>query len=301
MLKDCLVSILKQIEQANGNDFIIVIENDQSSSCQDMLVALGQEFSKIPIHYILEPNLGIPIARQTGVDFALSKGAGWMAFIDDDEELEANWLSAMRRAIDEFDCEALTGPVRYLYSDKIPDWFNDLSKKKRRPSKKKRGLSMKTAATNNTLLRADWYANHKDKLQFDPRFRFTGGSDTDFFYALTDIGGRIIWVDDAVVSEVVPEARLTTDWQLQRARRTAANSAMIACKRKGLIYALGRYGLKSLGRALRGLMTLAMSKFIVSRKTELAFKGKKALVSSLGTWSGLLNRPPQPYLETTGS
>ena len=120
MLKKCLSSILKEITRSNHGDFIVIIENDSESRSQDVVKKLQKQFPDIPMYYQLEPNMGIPFARQTGLNFALTKAPSWMAFIDDDEELEEGWLDAMRRASDEMDCEVLTGPVRYMYPDTIP-------------------------------------------------------------------------------------------------------------------------------------------------------------------------------------
>lgn len=205
----------------------------------------------------------------------------------------------MRAAANEFECEAITGPVRYAYPNDLPIWFEATPLKN-----KPRGTFMKTAATNNTLLKASWYRFHKDTLQFDQNFRFTGGSDTDFFYGLTDIGGRIRWVNDAIVRETMPTERLTIQWQLLRATRTAANSSQIAIKRRGRLYALKRYLPKSIGRILGGVFTvlLAIISWPISQEhyDRLKFKGFKKLASSYGSLQGLVGISPQPYIRVTG-
>ena len=120
-------------------------------------------------------------------------------------------MDAMRRAVKEMDCEVLTGPVRYMYPDTIPVWLNkQVMRQGRDMNNRPRGAIQKMTGTGNSMLQAGWYARHHEKLQFDSRFRFSGGSDTDFFHTLKDLGGCIKWVDDAIVRETVPICLLYT-------------------------------------------------------------------------------------------
>jgi hypothetical protein len=57
-------------------------------------------------------------------------------------------------------------------------------------------------------------------LDFDLRFGLSGGSDTKFTRELHQRGGRLIWCDEAVVTDVVPAARTTRSWVLRRALRS---------------------------------------------------------------------------------
>ncbi|KZL15860.1 putative glycosyl transferase [Pseudovibrio axinellae] len=299
MLKSCIQSVLPQINSSQYQDFVVVIENDEQDHCRDIVSSFQRGDRPNNIHYLIERNLGIPLARQRGVDFALEQGADWMAFVDDDEEMADGWLEAMREAAGEFDCAAITGPVRYIYSSTTPDWL-DCSQ----PKEKARGTRLLTAATNNTLLNATWYKRHDCNPRFDQNLRFTGGSDTDFFYRLTDMGGTIKWVDDAWVNETVPEERLTMPWQLQRSQRTAANATQIAKKRKGSFYAVKRYLPKSVGRFVRGILGLILAAcvYLISPRSakRITFKALKNLFSGTGSWRGFLGKSPQPYLRITG-
>ena len=56
--------------------------------------------------------------------------------------------------------------------------------------------------------------------RFDPSFGLTGGEDTEFFYRLFVSGRRLIWCDEAVVTEPVSETRLTLQWIRRRGFRS---------------------------------------------------------------------------------
>ena len=123
MLKSCLLSVLRQMDSTDQSDSIIVIENNDVDTSRSVVNTLKTDHPNADICYILEPELGIPSARQSGVDFALQTDAQWLAFIDDDEELEEGWFDKMRAAANEFECETITGPVRYAYPNDLPIWF----------------------------------------------------------------------------------------------------------------------------------------------------------------------------------
>ena len=70
---------------------LIVVENDISSALSEPLSC------KVPIHYVLEPKVGIPCARNRVIKEALllDPRPEWLAFVDDDETVEPNWLQIM--------------------------------------------------------------------------------------------------------------------------------------------------------------------------------------------------------------
>ena len=73
------------------------------------------------------------------------------------------------------------------------------------------------AETNNLLL--DLAAVRLAEVRFDESFGETGGSDASFTAELVRAGGRLVWCDEAVVTESVPAARATRSWVLRRQLR----------------------------------------------------------------------------------
>lgn len=186
MVQACLLSICREIASAESDVFIVVVENSARKSLTDAFERIVIQFPGVELYYELEPKVGIPIARNRAVDIALRNTADWVAFIDDDEELEVGWLQAMTRAVHELKADALTGPVRTTFQADPPPWL-----KKQRLDQRRHGQTLETAATNNTLLNCSWLQRRHCPLRFNEELRYTGGSDTEFFRRLTDQGGTI--------------------------------------------------------------------------------------------------------------
>jgi succinoglycan biosynthesis protein ExoM len=52
---------------------------------------------------------------------------------------------------------------------------------------------------------------------FDPEYGLTTGEDADLLVRLIGKGSRVIWCDEAIVTEPVEQSRLSLRWLLQRA------------------------------------------------------------------------------------
>jgi hypothetical protein len=63
--------------------------------------------------------------------------------------------------------------------------------------------------------------------EFDVRFNFLGGGDTDFFTRCRLAGFLFRWVAEARIEEVVPAARMASGWILRRGLRTGAINYLI--------------------------------------------------------------------------
>ena len=69
----------------------------------------------------------------------------------------------------------------------------------------------------NVLLRASVLAQHREP--FDPAYGLTGGEDGDLLARLVNAGARIVWCDEALVTEPVEPSRMSLRWLLRRALR----------------------------------------------------------------------------------
>ncbi len=99
---------------------------------------------------------------------------------------------------------------------------------------------------------------------FDPEFAKTGGEDSLYFARALKMGFRLVWCDEAIVSETVPASRMTVRWLLRRAflgGRTFSRVQAVVHGRRVFV----RWG-------VHGLATLCVY-----------------LLPALGTW--LLQRP----------
>ncbi|MDH4040233.1 MAG: glycosyltransferase family 2 protein, partial [Gammaproteobacteria bacterium] len=70
---------------------LIVIDNNPNSATRDICEQTGTSLP-INVHYTTEPEPGITHARNRAVAVALERGAGFIAFIDDDDVPLQDWL-----------------------------------------------------------------------------------------------------------------------------------------------------------------------------------------------------------------
>jgi succinoglycan biosynthesis protein ExoM len=299
-LEECLRSLLGLRVPEGVEPIIVVVENDERPTCQGLVLKLmASSLSRWPVRYSHEPRLGIPIARNHALAIALQMRADWVAFIDDDETVASDWLEAMLRASLAHDADVLQGPVDYVYPADAPVWFDQ-----KQPPKKPSGVRLRTAYTNNVMMKARIASSEGLAMAFDERLRFTGGSDADYFCRAADRGAVIRWVGDAVVREVVTAERLTMAWQARRALRVAANASSLHSRRFGPARAIGRYAPKSIGRFCSGLVMMAVSMPLLLVHTtgaqRIFFKGLKQVSSGIGGIGAFFNFRPQPYLQVDG-
>lgn len=196
---------------------IIIVENETDGPARDVCRAM-EEACPFPIQFGVEPQRGIPFARNAALRLA-GPEPEWIAFIDDDEVPEPQWLDELFRVQRTFAAEVVAGPVVPRYEDGAPEWIRNggLHLRRRLPT----GTPAVPMGTGNVLFRRrlidDW------EMPFDARYALTGGSDADFFRRLAAAGAKCVWADDAVVHEWVPESRATARWVLKRAFRSGIN------------------------------------------------------------------------------
>ena len=276
---------------------ILVVENNDQITCVD-LVERQSARTGVPIHLALEPELGIPFARNCCGFWAAAHGFDWALYIDDDEVARPDWFRTMVEATNVYAADVFYGRVISVYPEGTPDWMIVPEVDKR-----ERGAQLKKAEGHNTMVRTSVFSSSGMGLSFDGSMRFTGGSDTDFFTRVHLAGGRIIWIGDAVVEELVPKSRMTIRWQLNRTFRVAINISVLHEKQSGRLAAFWRSALKGGGRIIDGLVRLPMGALsIVMPKLgkQLGFKAAKQIASGLGSFAYLIGVRPQPYRKVDG-
>jgi succinoglycan biosynthesis protein ExoM len=77
----------------------------------------------------------------------------------------------------------------------------------------------------------------------------TGSEDVEFFRRLTAAGKKIVWADDAIALEWVPNSRATLQWLTMRNFRCGATAVLISESRA---VARFRLGVEGLARVLLG-------------------------------------------------
>ncbi|MXN65782.1 glycosyltransferase [Stappia sp. GBMRC 2046] len=294
-LRECLSSFAAMTSVPGVELEVAVIENDDGEYSKAEVSTTSQT-GDISVEYYLQREIGIPFARNMAIDIALGKSVDWLGFVDDDERIDPNWLSAMMEAAKRFDADVLTGPVAFTYETSRPHWYDgDLDTPRRT------GDVLKTAATNNTLIRRSVFAPDGMAIRFREQMRFSGGEDSEYFYRVSDRGASIRWVADAVVYEKVIEPRLTKRSQLARQQRISANNVSIHRRRFGRWASIRRYLPKvALNTVKASILALAAALTLpASRKDSerLVYSALKALSASYGILQGVAGKTPQAYLQ----
>jgi glycosyltransferase involved in cell wall biosynthesis len=190
---------------------IIVVDNDRLESARD-IVSEVSETSPILMKYYAEHEQNISLARNMAVHNATGD---YIAFIDDDEIPENQWLLTLYNAIKKYKADGILGPVKPLYEEEPPDWIVK-GKFYDRPSYAT-GLVIdwKKGRTGNVLLKINIFSCGNDCM-FDPAFG-SGAEDQDFFRRQIERGRKFVWCNEAVAYEYVSPTRWKRNFMLKRA------------------------------------------------------------------------------------
>jgi succinoglycan biosynthesis protein ExoM len=200
---------------------LLVVDNDAHGSGRTTVDAYRDRISGL--QYVIEPRVGIPVARNRALREALASNADALCFIDDDEVPETNWLVNLVGEWRRSGAELVGGPVGVApVPATATPWQRLINASLASRSHRKYAGTAEAAAsggrytivTNNWLCDLRWLA--ASGLRFDERLLLTGGSDTAFCRAATAVGCRRSWAPDATVHETIPPARLTLRYQLWR-------------------------------------------------------------------------------------
>ena len=196
---------------------VLVVDNDAEASGR----AVAEQFAREGVRYVLEPEPGIASARNRALSEAAASDV--LVFIDDDERPHDGWLVRLLDTRQRSSADAVAGAVVSAFEGELDPWVEsgDFFRRRRLPT----GTELTVAATNNLLL--DLHVVRRLGLTFDAAFGLTGGSDTLFTRQLTARGARMVWCDEAVVTDRVPGARMTRDWVLRRAFRSGNSASRV--------------------------------------------------------------------------
>lgn len=202
---------------------IVVSDNDDTPSAQQQVKDAARNM-RFPVVYCHAPARNISIARNAGLDAATTAGAHWVAFLDDDETVDTDWLAQLVQCANESGADAVFGPSVAEYGDDAPEWMRQQDFHSNRPER--RDGVVQTGHTCNAFLRwgdAPWVGD-----RFDEARGRAGGEDTEFFFRLYHAGARFEICDSAIVREAVTPGRLSLRWIMRRKFRSGQSYASIA-------------------------------------------------------------------------
>ncbi len=234
MLARLLVSLAGLNLAAERAWLFLVVENGRAAGAETVAGDFANIMrDRVDVAFASEPRIGIPFARNRALDIAYERGCDFLAFIDDDTEARADWISVLVGEIERRELDLVGGPQRLLPPENLSSGqrrhFGALAQRQRRKEQRARDRHAAgtdgavIVVTNNWLVRLTFVAAHR--LRFDEAIGLSGGSDTRFFHDLKAAGGRSGWAPGAIVNETVPASRLTLAYQYRRGRDQALASS----------------------------------------------------------------------------
>ena len=192
---------------------VVVIDNHDAGSARAAVEERLRRGAPFPIHYGIQPERNIALTRNHSV--AAARQGDWLAFIDDDERADPDWLAGLARAAIELRADAVLAPVVPVVPAHAPDWiragrFYDFARMATGEPVPLNRLRFGNVIIRGTPLRAE-------PGPFDVSFGLSTGEDAEMLARLVHKGARVVWCDEAIVTEPIEDARLSLHWLLQRA------------------------------------------------------------------------------------
>ena len=270
LLKKLLDALVSQKTDGRFLIEVIVVDNDPEQSARSVVEQFQNSLS---IRYGSEPRKGLSFVRNKTLELA---SGDFLAFIDDDEYPIDVWLLTYFSVLDRRkDVVVGQGPVIPYYTKDTKEWiirggFFD------RPQPED-GTIQSEGKTNNAFVRRDFLVSNGIS-GFDMMYNLTGGEDTDFFRRIMVAGGKILWVSDAVVYEIVPDQRANMKWLLLRSLRTGGTHFKIQKENRWL----GVNASIALMRLMISVVFLLGSLFVLPLSKVQSFRFLRKSVNNLG-------------------
>jgi succinoglycan biosynthesis protein ExoM len=287
LLEQALLSLSRIIVPTDLVVSVVVCDNFKLNHAKVVIEKQKLDFS---VEYLYEDKKGIPFARNKVVDYAINEGANYVAFFDDDEEVDYKWLQNLYDTILNYNADVSVGRVISIYSEEVDEWVVQSGFFDER--RKKTGSNLRYAATSNILysikIFKDW------GLRYDEKFQFTGGTDNFLAADILRTGGKIVYTDESIVREIVASHRATFKWMYLRKFRCGANDIMYfrRLKKNGFkaLLTIGKYGLMSILRILLNTINL-----LLTFKKTYAYKVAFETALTIGYIAGIFNLKYEEY------
>ncbi|MGB9149750.1 MAG: glycosyltransferase family 2 protein [Burkholderiales bacterium] len=205
---------------------IIVVDNDPAGSAVDVVQNASRAGQ--PVRYFMQPKKNIALTRNMA---AANADGEYIAYIDDDEYAEENWLTHLYDTLQKYQADMVFGPVICEVPENAPSWL--VNGRFFEWKRYKTGTEIPGRGTGNVLIRADSIPDRR--APFNPKYGLSGGEDTDFFRRMQMTGAKLIWCDEAVARETLVPERFSVGFLIRRAFRHGQIFAEIYVKPKSLL------------------------------------------------------------------
>lgn len=216
LLRRLLAALAEQTTEGAFSYSVVIADNDRSESARTVVT----EFSAgvpFPVNYCVEPEQNIALTRNRAVAAAHGE---YIAFVDDDEFPEPQWLLHLWTACQAPEIHGVLGPVIPYFDVDPPVWVKKGKFFDRPNPATGYRLDWTECRTGNVLFRKSIISAGEEpfRVQFG-----TGGEDVDFFWRMSTHGACFVWCREAPVYELVPANRCRKTFLLKRALLRGGN------------------------------------------------------------------------------
>lgn len=265
---------------------IIVVDNDGNGFAQQLCQQICSQI-QWTLRYCVEPRRGIPFARNKAISCA-GENFDFIAFIDDDEVPQPSWLDQLLQVQSLYSADVVAGPVLPYFNESVPNWI--LKGKFFERCRYDTGHLLEGSATNNVLISKEIL----QKLQpcFDERLALSGGSDWHFFRRVYLAGYKMVWANDALVSEWIPASRANLVWLLKRNYRLGITESFCEIDLNPSLLVRATCIFKGIRRIIKGTLFIPIS--LIWGKHEV-FQTLRYIYHSVGMLVGITGKKYQEY------
>lgn len=198
---------------------LLVIDNKCSVHTRDQCQSFETQFP-VPLLYYTEQQRGISEARNSAVNAARERAADFVAFIDDDDIPNPDWLERLWSKQLETGADIVFGS--WALAPDAPKWAGQSgvfkSEQDNAGKRKSRAKGLpRMASTCNVLIAQSTLENAAlGEFTFNPELSEFGGEDKDFFVRAIAAGASVASATDSIVIRHHEPERYTVKGLFQR-------------------------------------------------------------------------------------
>ncbi len=207
-----LLKSLETIDTENSFSYSIVIADNDELKSAEKRVNIFSKKSNLIIDYNCVIEKSFSLTRNKTIEKSTGE---YLAFIDDDEYPEKDWLLNLYKNIKKYNVTAVLGPVIPDYEKPPSKWLIKSKLCDRDRFKTGTFINLKNTRTGNVLFNRKIFEDKSN--YFNPDYGKLGGEDVALFTHLKQNGHIFIWCDEAIVYEFVPITRMKLNYHIKRA------------------------------------------------------------------------------------
>lgn len=240
---------------------VVVVDNCASGTARSVCEAASGALP-MDLYFTEQSERGISFARNKAVEVALSRGADFVAFIDDDDWPEPDWLIPLIETQRSTNADLVFGFWQVDTDHGLPDWLKSIPAF-RQPVYEAKGFVglPRWGSTCNVLMGRDILERiGSQSPPFLPKFAFVGGEDKDFFIRAVGHGASFACTRESIIHKYSDSQRLTVRGLLKRAFRIGC-STMNLLKEHGSASEVRKKRKKSLKKLAKSTCALPVAVF----------------------------------------